>query len=72
VISDPDTARVFGDAVIAARPAQVDAIVAALLADPARYAAHVRRAQARLADFSATRFLDTHAAVFGPRAEVPA
>jgi hypothetical protein len=72
VISDPDTAAVFGDAVIAARPADVDGIIASFVADPARYAAHVRRAQARLADFSADRFVDAHAAVLGPRAEVPA
>jgi hypothetical protein len=72
VISDPDTASIFGDAVVAARPAEVDAIVAAFVADPARYAAHVRRAQARLADFSATRFLATQAAVFGSPAEAAA
>lgn len=69
VISDPDTAAVFGDAVIPARPADVDSIIATFVADPARYAAHVRRAQARLAGFSAEAFLRTHAAIFAAPAE---
>ncbi len=72
VITDPDTASIFGDAVIAARPAEVDAIVAAFVADPARYAAQVARAQARLADFSAESFLRTHGMVARPRAEAAA
>jgi hypothetical protein len=72
VISDPDTARIFGDAVVAATPAEVDGIVAAFLAEPARYAAQVRLARRRLADFSAARFLSAHADVFAPCAEAAA
>jgi hypothetical protein len=65
VISDPDTAAVFGDAVVAARPEDVDGIVAALVAAPDRYAATVRRAQERLAAFSAGSFLRRQGRVFG-------
>lgn len=72
VISDADTASVFGDAVLAARPAEVDALVAALVADPARYAAQVHRAQARLAAFSAESFLAAQADVLAPSAEAAA
>jgi hypothetical protein len=72
VISDAETASVFGDAVVAARPEEVDGIVAAFVADPARYAAQVHRAQKRLSAFSADSFLGTHAAVFGPQAEAAA
>jgi hypothetical protein len=72
VISDAETASVFGDAVVAARPAEVDGIVAAFVADPARYAAQVRRAQARLSAFSAESFLRTQAGVFETGAEAAA
>jgi hypothetical protein len=72
VISDADTASVFGDAVVAARPAEVDGIVAAFVADPARYAAQVAHAQARLAAFSADSFLRTHGPAARPRAEAMA
>lgn len=72
VISDPAAAQVFGDAVIAAGPADVDGIIASFVADPARYAAQVRLAQRRLGDFSAERFLAAHAAVFARPEEVAA
>ena len=49
VITDPATAATFGPGVIADDGSGVDAIVAAHLADPHRYAAAVRRAQADLA-----------------------
>ena len=49
VITDPDTAGTFGPGVIADDGRGVDAIVAAHVADPRRYAAAVRRAQADLA-----------------------
>lgn len=50
VVTDPETAAGFGPGVIAAdSPGEVDAIVAAHLAEPARYAAAVRRAQGDLA-----------------------
>lgn len=69
VISDAETASVFGDAVIAARPEEVDGIIASLVAAPERYAAHVRKAQARLAAFSAESFLRRQAQVFSRAAE---
>lgn len=49
VITDPETAAGFGPGVIADDGSGVDAIVAAHVADPRRYAAAVRRAQADLA-----------------------
>jgi hypothetical protein len=72
VISDAETASVFGDAVVAARPAEVDATVAAFIADPARYATQVLRAQTRLSALSADSFLRRHAAVFAPHSEAAA
>jgi hypothetical protein len=52
VITDPATAEPFGPGVIGAEDTgAVDGIVAAHLAEPARYAAAVRRAQADLAAF---------------------
>jgi hypothetical protein len=69
VLSDPDTAAVFGDAVIATRPEEVDAVIAAFLAAPGRYAAQVARGQARLSDLSAEAFLGRQADIFGPVAE---
>jgi hypothetical protein len=72
VITDADTGSVFGDAVVAARPEEVDAIIAGFLAAPDRYAAQVRRAQARLETFSAANFLRAQARVFAPRKEAVA
>jgi glycosyltransferase involved in cell wall biosynthesis len=72
VITDPDTASIFGDAVVAARPDEVDAVVAAFVADPARYARHVARAQSRLAAFSAESFLRIHGPAAIPPAEAAA
>lgn len=56
VISDIGTARTFGNGVIAARPQEVDEIIAGFVAVPDRYRDHVVRAQAGLAAFSAARF----------------
>ena len=72
VITDAGTGAIFGDAVIAARPEEVDGIIARLVAAPGLYAAHVRKAQARLADFSAEAFLGAQADVFAPRREAAA
>jgi hypothetical protein len=66
VLTDPDTAAVFGDAVIATRPEDVDDVIAGFIAAPGRYAAQVHRAQARLADFSADAFLRRQADIFAP------
>lgn len=69
VLSDAQTAAVFGDAVIATPPPKVDAVIAGFLASPDRYAAQVARAQARLAEFSATAFLRRQADIFGAATE---
>ena len=55
-ISDPETASTFGGGVIGAAPGEVDALIAAMIADPRRYRDHVRAAQAALAAFSAASF----------------
>lgn len=68
VISDPATAAGFGGGVIAARPEEVDGIIAALVAAPERYGAHVRAAQATLSRFSAEAFRTRFAAATGPGA----
>ncbi len=65
VISDPATAAGFGGAVIAARPEEVDGIIAGFLAAPERYGMHVRAAQATLARFSADAFRSRFAAATG-------
>lgn len=65
VISDPATAAAFGGAVIAARPDEVDAIIAAFVAEPARYVAHVRAAQATLERFSSDAFRSRFATALG-------
>jgi hypothetical protein len=57
VITDPGTAKAFGDAVVATDGGDVDALVAGFVADPARYAAFVRAAQASLARFAPAAFL---------------
>ena len=56
VISDAGTASAFGQAVVAAKPSEVDAIIGHFVAHPAEYRRHVLKAQARLADFSAQAF----------------
>lgn len=58
VISDPATASVFGGGVIPAEPGDVDAIIAAHVADPLAYAARVDVAQRALARYSASAFRD--------------
>ncbi len=72
VISDAATASGFGGAVIAARPGEVDAIIGGLIAEPARYAAHVRDAQAVLSRFSAAAFRARFAATLGLAREAAA
>jgi hypothetical protein len=50
VITDPATAEPFGPGVVAADSGEIDRVVAAHIAEPARYAAAVRAAQAHLAE----------------------
>lgn len=56
VVTDPDTARTFGSAVIASDGSDIDRIVAEYVSQPARYGAFVRRAQETLARFGAEAF----------------
>ena len=51
VITDPATAEAFGPGVVADDGDDIDRIVAEHVADPGRYAAAVRRAQADLARY---------------------
>lgn len=64
VISDPDTARILGPAVIGADPEDVDEIIAEFIVAPERYHAHVSAAQAHLARFSANAFRTMFHSVF--------
>jgi hypothetical protein len=56
VITDAQTASTFGRAVIAATPAEVDAIIARHLAQPRLYQSQVAQAQASLASHSGAAF----------------
>lgn len=55
-ISDPQTAETFAGAVVPARPADLDAIIARFIASPQLYRQQVERGQAWLAGYSAERF----------------
>lgn len=72
VISDPETAKTFGGAVIPAQPGDVDGIIAGFIADPAGYRRHVERAQAGLAEHSAAAFGGLMAYLLHDRREVAA
>lgn len=72
VITDPATAEIFGKGAIGARPGEVDAIVAAHLAEPARYMQQARAGQAALAAFSAAAFRDRQAWLLAPEREAAA
>lgn len=72
VITDPATAAPFGAGVIAARPSEVDNVIAGLLADPASYARTVRRAQADLARYAPDRFATRFHEIVGFRTGVAA
>lgn len=56
VLSDAATASVFGGGVIGVSPGEVDAVIAAHIVDPGRYAAQVRSGQAGLERYSAAAF----------------
>lgn len=65
VICDPDSAACFPGAAIAARPAEVDSIVARFVADPAGYRRHVEGAQRLLARYSPDAFRPLVRALLG-------
>ena len=56
VISDAATAEPFGGGVVAARPEDVDRIIAGLIAEPARYRDQVLGAQAALNSYAPLEF----------------
>ena len=64
VITDPETASVFGEGVIAAQPSEVDEIVAYMIANPAQFLSSVKAAQKGLNRFSASAFEDLATTAF--------
>ncbi len=63
VITDPGTAEVFGDAVIAAMPREVDGVIRSLIAAPAEYGRQVRRGQTAMSSWSADVLRDRISAI---------
>ncbi|MCW3782493.1 glycosyltransferase [Defluviimonas salinarum] len=57
VITDPGTAEIFGEAVVASDGEDVDAIIAGFVANPNSYVRFVRRAQHIVAGFSSESFI---------------
>ena len=72
VITDPETASVFGPGVVSAQPSEVDDIIQRFVETPALYAAQVQRAQEDLRHFSAKAFRASHEALFSGSAGVSA
>lgn len=66
VLCDPETGASFGDGIVACTPEEVDDRIAAMVADPALYAAQVARGQARLAALSPAAFAALLDRVIGP------
>ncbi|WP_424830748.1 glycosyltransferase [Ruegeria sp.] len=56
VLTDPDTGRTFGDAVISCRPSDADSIISDMVSDPQKYHAQVGQAQLALERYSAQNF----------------
>jgi hypothetical protein len=56
VVSDAETASIFGDAVIACQPHEVDGLIADYVAQPGRYVDQVNRAQNALGHLSGPAF----------------
>lgn len=56
VITDPGTAEIFGDAVVASTGEDVDDIIARFISKPASYTRFVRRAQSIIKGFDARHF----------------
>lgn len=72
VFAGPEAGVVFGDAVIVCRPEEVDGLVLGFVADPAAYAARVRRAQAALSAWGPEAFRARVARFFERQARVAA
>lgn len=58
VITDPGTAAIFGDAVVASEGQDIDAIIASFVQHPERYASFVRNAQSILTRFGSAAFAE--------------
>jgi hypothetical protein len=65
VIAGPEAKAVFGDAVVEAKPTEVDAIIARMVARPEDFAAQVRSGQAALSQWGPAAFLDRVASFAG-------
>lgn len=71
VITDPATARNFGDGIIGAAPDQVDGLIAGFIADPGQYAQTVLRAQKTLSTYSAKMFAGRTARTISQVTSIP-
>jgi hypothetical protein len=69
VITDAGTAEVFGGAVVAAEPGDVDRVIRAFVEAPSEYADQVRRAQTAMAAWSADVLRDCMSAVLSDQAK---
>ncbi len=56
VLTDPNTGKTFGDAVIACHPSDVDGIIADLVSHPRRYHEQVAKSHSALKEFSVQNF----------------
>lgn len=72
VLSDPDTASIFGGGVVACAPASVDGHIAQFIADPPRYRDRALMAQDVLRGFSGDAFRARLEGFLQSRSEVPA
>jgi len=70
VITDPATAKNFGDGLVSATPSEVNGLVAEFIADPKRYANQIRRAQADLSRLSPSAFLDMVSQLLTPSMDI--
>lgn len=67
VITDPETAKPFGDGVIGVSPAEVSQVIASFIQAPETYVDHVTRAQRHMARYAPEVFRDRFQAIFQHR-----
>ena len=70
VLSNPETAATFGDAVVSCHPGDVDRIISDLIAHPDRYHEQVSRSKTSLAQYSVPSFRTMLASVLTTHSEV--
>ncbi len=63
VITDPETAKIFGEGVVGTTPENVDQVISELIAAPKDYQKRVKQAQKQLKRFGAEAFADQAAAI---------